>query len=127
MLDDAITWLTQGTLPEIDWNYALVTLAVRFIMVFLVLWMIQGAMQLLAYSVRDKAGNGDSADSPAASSGDSPTVADTGMPDDLTVAAIGVALELESHPEAFRIPLERRSSTWAVAGRVTAKRSSSRS
>jgi hypothetical protein len=37
--------------------------------------------------------------------------------DDATVAVIALALELERQPEASRIPAQRGSSQWALAGR----------
>ena len=38
--------------------------------------------------------------------------------DEATVAAISLALELESQPEASRIAVERGPSSWALAGRA---------
>ena len=38
--------------------------------------------------------------------------------DEATVAAISLALELESQPEASRIAVERGPSAWALAGRA---------
>jgi hypothetical protein len=38
--------------------------------------------------------------------------------DDATVAAIGLALELESQPEAVSIARESQTSAWAMAGRA---------
>jgi hypothetical protein len=39
-------------------------------------------------------------------------------PDEATVAAISLALELESQPEASRIAVDRGPSSWALAGRA---------
>ena len=38
--------------------------------------------------------------------------------DEATVAAISLALELESQPEASRIAVDRGPSSWALAGRA---------
>lgn len=117
-----LEWLMQRAQPDLDWNYAMITLVVRFIAVFVVLWVIQGAMQLSAYFLGDDE-QAEAGGSPTTtSSASDEVVADSGKPDDLTLAAIAIALELESQPEATRVPDDRKTSTWAVAGRVTGQR-----
>ena len=128
MPDNLLETITQYAQPDIDWEYALITLVYRFFAVFAVLWLIQAGMQVSAYFIKKSeasATKGDATASSTAAATETPT-SDAGTPDDLTLAAIGVARELESHPEAFRVADDRRASTWAVAGRVTAKRNPAR-
>ena len=47
-------WLFSGVLPEVSeqWNYAMITLVVRFIGVFVVMFIMQLALQASAGAVR---------------------------------------------------------------------------
>ena len=119
-----LEWLTQRAQPDLDWNYAMITLVVRFVAVFVVLWVIQAGMQLSAYfiGVGEGAETGTGGDANATGPASKDAGSDTSTPDDLTVAAIAIALELESQPEASRVADDRRTSAWAVAGRVTNQR-----
>jgi hypothetical protein len=111
-------WLFQYADPDLDWGYALITLLVRFIGVFVVMLSMQVALQVAARAVkvierrREAAAAGPPAPLAVMKSGDLPEPA----LDEATVAAIGIALALESG----RPPLTARrpTSPWALAGRV---------
>ena len=107
--------MTQGVLPEVmaHWDEAMISLMFRFIAVFLVLFMIQLAMQLSGRLIRltDRTDGAAESDKPDAA------VLDPHGPDGATLAAIGLALELDSQPEAVRIPDDRGASAWVIAGR----------
>lgn len=131
-MDGFIEWVTQGAQPDLDWTYALVTLVFRFFAVFVVLWLIQAAMQVAAYLIRRSEGGGgtatagDSTNGPGTRSASARREAsgpeEIDGVDPLIAAAIGLALELEAQPEAARIPAERGTSAWSAAGRVRALR-----
>lgn len=111
-------WVLQYADPDLDWNYAVVTLAVRFIGVFVVMLVMQVALQVAARAV--KVIERWEATSTAALPGPpaQPIAGDLPQPavDDAIVAAIGLALAIESGrpPAVVRRPM----SPWAMAGRV---------
>jgi len=99
-------WLFSGVLPEVaeQWDYAMITLVVRFIGVFVVMAIMQVALQASARGVKAlekrQANKGPSPSTPAASAPvlfevDAPTTTEAGL-DAATLAAIGLALALES-------------------------------
>lgn len=116
-----LEWLTQWAQPDLNWNYALITLVFRFFAVFVVLFMIQFGMYASSKLINRRSDDEDDTGGAEDVTTREPT-GHTAGPDDLTVAAIGIALELESHPEASRVADDRSTSTWAVAGRVTSQR-----
>lgn len=117
-------WLFTFADPTIDWNYAMVTLLVRFIGVFFVMAVMQVALQISSRVVqRIEAPAEQPAASPAAASAAAEAPAKPKVPadtlDDATVAAIGLALALESRPAATAAePTSGASSAWAAAGRI---------
>ena len=122
-MDEFLAWLTKDAQPDLDWNYALVTLVFRFFAVFVVLWMIQVGMQLSARIIRrieeKEAGGGpDTAAPPAPATAATSDDSSSSELDAKTAAAIGIALELDSQPEAVRVEDRRGPSAWSIAGRV---------
>jgi hypothetical protein len=114
-----LEWITSGAQPDLDWGYALITLVFRFVAVFFVLWLIQLGMQLSARVIRRiEAGEAaTTADRERRVGEGAPTATPDGI-DAKTIAAIGVALELDSLPEAVRIEDQRGPSAWSLAGRA---------
>jgi hypothetical protein len=116
-------WLLRFADPSLDWSYALITLFMRFIGVFLVMLTMQAALLASARAVgylerRDKratppAGTG-AAERPASMDG---FVEEAG-PDDATAAAIGLALALEAPAAGLQSGEPTRSSAWTMAGRI---------
>ena len=110
-------WLFQYADPSIDWNYAMVTLVVRFIGVFVVMIVMMIALQASAKVVRriERRRLAASADTPTASPPESGP--DPAPLDDATVAAIGLALALDAAPHSqTRDP--GGPSAWAITGRL---------
>lgn len=121
-MDAFLEWVTSGARPDLNWTYALITLMFRFVAVFVVLWLIQAGLQLSAYLIRRSERSHDER-APHGSGGAAGAAQDARAPDDVTldaatVAAIGLALELEGQTEAVRIASERAPSPWAMAGRA---------
>lgn len=128
-------WLFAYARPDIDWNYAMITLAVRFIGVFVVMLAMQVALQVAARVVRwveaEPVAIPAATGTAAAVAGltqagvtaevDGATAAAITMAlqgaDEHTAAAIGVALALESRSRTTVDPREGTSS-WAAAGRL---------
>lgn len=118
-------WLTQYADPGLDWDFALITLIVRFIGVFVVMLAMQVTLQAAAWGVRliearEAAGSAGSFGVGSASSPAATPVAKMSVQaetvDDATVAAIGVALALERGRGQPAFP--QRSSSWGMAGRM---------
>ena len=112
-------WLFQYADPSVDWNYAMITLVIRFIGVFLVMIVMQVALQASARAVGYIDGRGRRAEPPGSSP---PANAGPGSPEsglnDASVAAIGLALALEARPHRSPQPAARGPSAWALAGRI---------
>jgi hypothetical protein len=120
-------WLFAGVLPEVAerWDYAMITLVVRFIGVFVVMFMMQVALQASAGVVRTlekrQAANVPSIPNsvPQASSlidVGTNTSERSGL-DDATAAAIGLALALESR-QPSSAPSTGGPSAWASPWRI---------
>lgn len=115
-------WLFTYADPTIDWDYAMITLVVRFIGVFVVMGVMQVALQVSSVVVRryearsepmPAAAPASQVQSPAA-----PIATVSGL-DDATAAAIGTALEIEfrSAPAVAAGRAGEGGSAWAAAGR----------
>lgn len=115
-------WLLRYVDPSVEWDYALVTLMVRFIGVFVVMFVMQIALQLSSRLVMMYERRGESAAAPpppAATAAAAPSVAVPGVLDDTELAAIGLALALEARPPTAPFAdVGSGSSPWAVAGRM---------
>lgn len=116
-------WLLQYTHPSVDWNFAIVTLIIRFIGVFIVLFFIQIALQLASKCVRyiEKREMNSRAASLASTQqavvDKSKVRQNTGL-DDATVAAIALALEIETRASRSRSSGSGHSVAWSIAGRM---------
>jgi hypothetical protein len=113
-------WLFTYADPNLDWNYAIITLLVRFIGVFVVMLVMQVALQLSAQVVRRI--EGVSAKSAAAEQAPAPASLDMGLGesdelDPAVVAAIGLAIGLGSSAPP-RIGVGGEASRWSTAGRL---------
>lgn len=121
-------WLFRFADPSIDWNYAMVTLVVRFIGVFVVMAVVQVALQAsslvihriearTAAPAQVEAQEVVSLDLSAIAAGDAET-------DGATVAAIALALALDEQKgrAAVAPPSTGRPSAWAIAGRMRSLR-----
>jgi hypothetical protein len=113
-------WLLQNTHPSIDWNYALITLIIRFIGVFFILLFIQIALQIASKSVRyfeNRKARKKVAE--IEDEGLSPQADETSEAiDTATIAAIGMALALESRNTQGTGSSAPRSAAWSIAGRM---------
>jgi len=110
-------WLFRYADPSIDWNYAMITLMVRFVGVFVVMFVMQIALQVSAFAVRRLEWRQAGADGSAAEAAESVPVA-VAQPSDIdeeTAVAIGLALSVESR---LAPPRPAGTSAWAVAGRL---------
>jgi hypothetical protein len=110
-------WLFRFADPSIEWSYAFITLMVRFIGVFVVMFVMQIALQVAAFAVRRIEGVQVDAGGPAAEpvrAAPPPAVLPSEV-DEGTVAAIGLALALESRVAP---PPAAGTSPWAAAGRL---------
>jgi hypothetical protein len=113
-----VDWLLRYADPTIDWDYAMVTLVVRFIGVFVVMAVIQVALQFAARLVAMVERRG----AVAATSGSPPAALSIATPapneiDEATVAAIGAALALEARAGSAP-PTPGATSSWGLAGRI---------
>lgn len=136
-------WLFARADPTIDWNYAMITLVVRFIGVFVVMAVVQVAMQAASRAIQAvesrtalRAAAATAAASPSAAPAASPmpmmsldvsAMADgDAVLDGRTVAAIGLALSLEAEQEAAAARrlsaaaqgLGGKASAWRLSGRL---------
>jgi hypothetical protein len=118
-------WLLTFADPTIDWNYAMVTLVVRFIGVFVVMFVMQVALQVSSYAVQrvesrgaETAAAGGVAVPPPVVKAGEPAEPTPAVSDEATAAAIGLALALEMRAAASTAAGAAPSS-WAVAGRLT--------
>jgi len=135
-------WLLTYADPNLDWNYALSTLMVRFIGVFVVMFVMQIAMQASARAVRwwenreapappaQVPATPPATSRPAGAAGaagaqepiDDATVAAAVLAlsasDDAMVAAVAVALALEARPATRVEVVAAGPSPWAAAGRL---------
>ena len=118
-------WLFTYTDPAIDWDYAMITLVVRFIGVFLVMGVMQVALQVSSRVVRRIESRAEAAPAVAAAMvaataaepASTHEVAD-GL-DALTAAAIGLALSLDQRSgSGATIAPVASASAWAAAGRL---------
>lgn len=120
-------WLLRYADPSIDWNYAMVTLVVRFIGVFIVMAVIQVALQAAARAVgfvetREARARAPKVTAEPVASLDISAIAEgEAALDAAAVAAIGLVLERESgaRPTAA-VPARPPAgpSPWAMAGRL---------
>ncbi|MBN1652905.1 MAG: OadG family protein [Deltaproteobacteria bacterium] len=113
-------WLLQNTHPSVDWNYALITLFLRFFGVFFILVVIQIALQLSSRSVRYIEGRKlRKASSERAGEVVSPSdKAGADGLDSATIAVIAMALALESQRSGGKASNSNRSVAWSIAGRM---------
>ena len=112
-------WLLHYADPSLDWNYAMTTLVVRFVGVFVVMLVMQVALQAAARGVRwVESREAAPAVAPRRTTpgpATAPVAGQQGL-DDATVAAIGLALALEAAPSP---PMSvRPASAWAMTGRI---------
>jgi hypothetical protein len=134
-------WLLTYADPTLDWNYALSTLLVRFIGVFVVMFIMQVSMQGAAVAVRwweersappspapappavtpAPGPRGDASGTPGQGAIDDAELAAVALAlsasDEATVAAIAAALAIEARPAPTPLAATGTSS-WAVAGRL---------
>ncbi len=116
-------WLFTFADPTIDWNYAMITLLVRFIGVFFVMAAMQIALQVSSRVIRRIEAPVGAAPAPAAGVASSApseaatvaAAAEDGV-DELTAAAIGLALALEARPPTGAA--DAGTTSWAAAGRI---------
>ncbi|MFN2376794.1 MAG: hypothetical protein ABR538_09670 [Candidatus Binatia bacterium] len=127
-------WLFTYADPTIDWNYAMITLVVRFIGVFVVMAVVQIAMQTASKGIRivetraaQKAAGGAPAVAAPMMSLDISAIADgDAILDGRTVAAIGLALSMEAEQKtaaarrlsAASHPSGARASAWGLSARL---------
>jgi hypothetical protein len=112
-------WLLRYSDPSIDWTYAMVTLVVRFIGVFIVMFVMQLALQASSRLLRVYERRGQVAPAPAADA--APVAAhppSAAVIEDAELAAIALALSLEARPAPAPFPQGEGPSPWAVAGRL---------
>jgi Na+-transporting methylmalonyl-CoA/oxaloacetate decarboxylase gamma subunit len=117
-------WLFTYADPNIDWDYAVLTLIVRFIGVFVVMIVMQVALQLSSAVLRRYEARPQPAPVVAAaidSQQDRSAATTAAVPDldDATAAAIGLALALETRAAVHTTAASHgaSSSAWAAAGR----------
>jgi len=111
-------WLFAYVRPDIDWHYALVTLVVRFSGVFVVMAVIQVALQAASFAVRvlERYQRAPTI-TPEPVAAD--IVQDEAGVDEETAAVIGLALELEARKAPRELPVPARlGSAWSMAGRI---------
>lgn len=111
-------WLLQNTHPSVDWNYALITLLIRFIGVFLILFLIQIALQIASRSVRYFENRKTKRKTLAQEGGSQATDGSSEAIDTATIAAIGLALALENQRAQGKNSGVSRSAAWSIAGRM---------
>jgi hypothetical protein len=120
-------WLLSGVLPEVSeqWNYAMITLVVRFIGVFVVMFIMQVALQASASVVRlvEKRQAGTVQPNPNLAPVASAPIEAEAHPataaglEDATIAAIGLALALESR-QPSSIPPSAGPPAWSSPWRI---------
>jgi hypothetical protein len=114
-----VDWLFSYADPSLDWDYAMITLIIRFIGVFVVMIVMQVAMQTAARVVgfieRDR---GATSATPKPSDVDALAELESAPVDDATAAAIGVALALESGTSVSPQIGPQAASPWRTAGRI---------
>jgi hypothetical protein len=118
-------WLFSGVLPEVSeqWDYAMITLIVRFVGVFAVMAAMQVALQASARVVRalEKRQAGkeepEPVSAPAASVETAASATEEPSLDEATIAAIGLALALESR-QPTAAPPTGGPSAWSSASRM---------
>jgi hypothetical protein len=112
-------WLFRYADPTIDWNYAMITLLVRFIGVFIVMLVMQLALQASSRILRLYERRGESTGaSPAVAAFEEPLAEAAGI-EDAELAAIALALALEARPPvAAALESGAGPSPWSVAGRM---------
>jgi hypothetical protein len=121
---DVMDWLLRYADPTIDWSYAMLTLIVRFVGVFVVMGVMQVALQAAARAVRviekrqaQRAAAGVEAapasplDLAAMPEGELEIIGGA-------VAAIAVALEMEKSGSVLAVRPAAGPSSWAIAGRM---------
>ena len=113
-------WLLQHTDPSVNWSYALITLVVRFVGVFVVMLVMQVALQLSARVIRmiETRGVDDSTDQPVASLDVSALAKNQAPIDWRIIAAIGLAFDLEAQARVRRGSPTVLPSSWTVSGRL---------
>ncbi|MBI5504758.1 MAG: hypothetical protein HY899_08135 [Deltaproteobacteria bacterium] len=121
-------WLLRYTDPSIDWSYATVTLIVRFIGVFVVMAVVQAALQIAsAVIIRLESRGAAPATAPAHAlvSLDLSAMAEHEAElDGSAMAAIGLALTLEAQQQVASSRIAGAEATahgpsaWALAGRM---------
>jgi hypothetical protein len=116
-------WIFSGVLPEVAerWDYAVITLVVRFIGVFVVMGVMQIALQASARVVRTvekrQAPPIPANSVPIVESSPAAAEIDQAGLGDATVAAIGLALALESRQPSAAAPTGG-PSAWSSAWRM---------
>lgn len=120
-------WLIQYADPAIDWNYAMVTLVVRFIGVFIVMAVVQVALQASSHVIHFLDARKDKATRQAAVetvSLDLSSMADHEADmDGAVIAAIAAALNLEAAGTRRETPVPSgKASAWAMSGRLRGMR-----
>lgn len=113
-----MNWLFHYADPTIDWDYAMVTLVVRFIGVFIVMAVIQVALQLSSRLVAVVESRSAPAEATVAAPAATTAIApqETAL-DEATAAAIAMALALEARAGSVP-PAPGTTSPWGVAGRL---------
>lgn len=113
-------WLFRFADPNIDWTYAMVTLLVRFIGVFVVMFVMQVALQISSRLVRAYEGRETARPAPAVAEPLAmPALSAPSAPDEATLVAVGLALALEARPApAADLAGGPGPSPWAMAGRL---------
>ncbi len=118
-------WLFTYADPNIDWNYASITLVVRFIGVFFVMGAMQVALQISSRIVQRIEAPSTATAVPVVapvpvvtSTAHAPAAAADDKVDDTTAAAIGMALALEARPAVSVSAEGAPGSPWASAGRI---------
>lgn len=120
-------WLFSGVLPEVAerWDYAMITLVVRFVGVFVVMATMQVALQISARIVRalEKRRTGRDERNPVLDPVPATSVevfgsaAEESSLDAATIAAVGVALALEARPPMAPSPAGG-PSAWSSSSRM---------
>jgi Na+-transporting methylmalonyl-CoA/oxaloacetate decarboxylase gamma subunit len=117
-----LDWLLSNTHPSVDWNYAMITLVMRFIGVFIVLAFIQIALQAASRVVRRIERRGQQPEivpeQDAVPSEPPPADTEEQIMDAATAAVVAMALEMEY--EVVQVAGDSASgpSAWAIAGRM---------
>jgi len=117
-------WLLHYAKPDLDWDYAMATLVIRFIGVFVVMLVMQVALQLSTRVIkaveRRHAVATHPTEEPLVSLDVSATAEHEAELDGAVLAAIAVAVELDGRPSRAA-PVSggtAGSSPWVMAGRL---------